>query len=184
MGEQKKAINKLTGAAALIMGATFLSRITGFLRTLLIYTKMRPGGYSDEFLLAFTLPDLMFNLLAGGAIAAALIPILSSYISKGKEKTGWKAVGTFLNLTVIFIIITEVVFFIWTDHFLGILAAGYNSRDVGNKAMLIGLTRILLLVAPFMMLAGQCNGILNSYKRFTVASFGPVVYNLSLIHIS
>ena len=41
---------RLTGAAAIVMFATFMSRITGFLRTLLIYTRMRPGGYSDDFM--------------------------------------------------------------------------------------------------------------------------------------
>lgn len=172
---------RLTGAAAIVMVATFMSRITGFLRTLLIYTRMRPGGYSDEFLMAFTLPDIIYDLLAGGAIAAALIPVLSSYITKGKEHIGWKAVGTFMNLTLIFMVILEVVFFVWTDPLLGILAAGYKEGTSGDKALLVDLTRILLLSAPFMMLAGQCNGILNSYQRFAVAAFGPVVYNVCTI---
>ena len=172
---------KLTSAAAIIMAATFLSRITGFLRTLLIYTKMSPSGYSDEFILAFTLPDIVYDLLAGGAIAAALIPLLSSFITKGKEEVGWKAVGTFMNLTVVVMLVLEIIFFTWTDGLLGILAAGYNKNSGGDKTLLIGLTRILLLSAPFMMLAGQLNGILNSYKRFAVAAFGPVIYNMCTI---
>ena len=171
---------RLTGAAAIVMFATFMGRITGFLRTLLIYTRMRPGGYSDEFLMAFTLPDTIYDLLAGGAIAAALIPVLSSYITRGKERIGWKAVSTFMNLTIVFMVILEVVFFIWTDELLSVLAAGYNESSSGDKTLLVDLTRILLLSAPFMMLAGQCNGILNSYKRFAVAAFGPVIYNISL----
>jgi len=179
--DQLESNRRLTGAAAIVMVATFMSRITGFLRTLLIYTSMRPKGYSDEFLLAFTLPDLVYDLLAGGAIAAALIPVLSSYITKGKERVGWKAVSTFMNLTIIFMVVLEVIFFIWTDELLGIIAAGYRERSSGDKALLVSLTRILLLSAPFMMLAGQCNGILNSYKRFTVAAFGPVVYNVFTI---
>lgn len=172
---------RLTGAAAIVMFATFMSRITGFLRTLLIYTRMRPGGYSDEFLMAFTLPDTIYDLLAGGAIAAALIPVLSSYITRGKERIGWKAVSTFMNLTIVFMVILEVVFFIWTDELLSVLAAGYNESSSGDKTLLVDLTRILLLSAPFMMLAGQCNGILNSYKRFAVAAFGPVIYNISTV---
>lgn len=179
--DQLESNRKLTGAAAIVMIATFMSRITGFLRTLLIYTKMRPGGYSDEFLMAFTLPDIVYDLLAGGAIAAALIPVLSSYITRGKEDVGWKAVSTFMNLTLIFMVVLEVIFFVWTDELLNVLAAGYNEGSSGDKALLVSLTRILLLSAPFMMLAGQCNGILNSYKRFAVAAFGPVVYNICTI---
>ena len=89
--DQLERNRRLTGATAIVMVATFISRVTGFLRTLLIYTKMRPGGYSDEFLMAFTLPDIVYDLLAGGAIAAALIPVFSAYITKGKEHIGWRA---------------------------------------------------------------------------------------------
>ena len=172
---------KLTGAAVIVMSATLLSRITGFLRTLLISTYMMPQGYSDEFLLAFTLPDLVYDLLAGGAIAAAMIPVLSTYLAKDNEKTGWKAVSTFMNLSVIFMLALELVFFIFTDELLGVLAAGYNGVNSGDRELLIRLTRILLLSAPFMMMAGQFNGILNSYKHFTAAAFGPVIYNICTI---
>ena len=181
MENNQDTAKKLTGAAGIIMLATLLSRITGFLRTLLITTSMMPKGYSDEFLLAFTLPDLVYDLLAGGAIAAAMIPVLSTYLAKGKEKTGWNAISTFMNITVVIMLILEVIFFVFTDSLLGILAAGYNAGSSGDKDLLIRLTRILLLSAPFMMMAGQLNGILNSYKRFAAASFGPVIYNLCTI---
>ncbi|NLM75157.1 MAG: murein biosynthesis integral membrane protein MurJ [Clostridiaceae bacterium] len=181
MENNQDTVSKLTGAAGIVMIATLLSRITGFLRSLLITTNMLPQGYSDEFLLAFTLPDLVYDLLAGGAIAAALIPVLSTYIAKGREKTGWKAISTFMNLTVIILIVLEIIFFVFTDDLLSILAAGYEEGSSGDKALLIDLTRILLLSAPFMMMAGQLNGILNSYKKFAVAAFGPVIYNLCTI---
>ena len=126
MENNQDTVSKLTGAAGIVMIATLLSRITGFLRSLLITTNMLPQGYSDEFLLAFTLPDLVYDLLAGGAIAAALIPVLSTYIAKGREKTGWKAISTFMNLTVIILIVLEIIFFVFTDDLLSILAAGYE----------------------------------------------------------
>lgn len=181
MASRSENNRKLTGAAAIIMAATLLSRVTGYLRQLLIYARMSPSGYSDEFILAFTLPDLVYDLLAGGAIAAALIPVLSTYIAKNKEGTGWKAVSTFMNLSVIIMLFLEVIFFIFTDGLLGLLAAGYNEGSQGDKALLISLTRILLLSAPFMMLAGQLMGILNAYKKFVMAAFGPVVYNICTI---
>ncbi len=181
MENNSDSVKKLAGAAGLVMFGTLLSRITGFLRSVLITTQMKPMGYSDEFILAFTLPDLVYDLLAGGAIAAAFIPILSTYLTKGKEKTGWKAISTFMNLSVILLVILEIIFFIFTDSFLGVFASGYNEGTSGDRDLLIKLTRILLLNAPFMMMAGQFNGILNSYKRFAIAAFGPVIYNLCTI---
>ena len=181
MGMNDTSVKKLTGAAGLVMLGTILSRITGFLRTVLITTQMKPMGYSDEFILAFTLPDLVYDLLAGGAIAAAFIPTLSTYLTKGKERVGWKAISTFMNLSVVVLVLLEIIFFVFTDNLLGLFAAGYMETGAGDKQLLIRLTRILLLSAPFMMMAGQVNGILNSYKRFAVAAFGPVIYNICTI---
>lgn len=181
MGMNETSVKKLTGAAGLVMFATLLSRMTGFLRTVLITTKMMPMGYSDEFILAFTLPDLVYDLLAGGAIAAAFVPTLSTYLTKGKERTGWKAISTFMNLTIAILFVLEIVFFVFTDDLLGAFAAGYKETGSGDRELLIRLTRILLLSAPFMMMAGQINGVLNSYKRFAVSAFGPVMYNICTI---
>lgn len=175
---------RVTSAAALIMFATMFSRITGYLRSMLIYTVMRQN-HSDEFLLAFTLPDIAFNLLAGGAMAAALIPVLSSFIAKDKENTGWKAVSSFVNVTFLLVAFLEVIFFIWTGPLLGLIARDTAGRDPESRVMMINLTRILLLNVPFMILSGFCNGILNSYKRFAASAFGPVLYNLfSIISIA
>ena len=126
MESSSDSVKKLTGAAGLVMFGTFLSRITGFLRNVLITTQMKPMGYSDEFILAFTLPDLVYDLLAGGAIAAAFIPILSTYLSKDQERTGWKAISTFMNLSVILMVVLEIVFFIFTDSFMAVFASGYK----------------------------------------------------------
>lgn len=171
---------RLSRTAALVMFATLLSRITGFLRTVLIKNIMSPKGYSDEFLVAFSLPDLTFELLVGGAIAAAIIPVLSSSISKENEKEGWKAMGTFLNITVLAFFFISIIFYVFTPKFVGIVAIGYEpGTDKFN--LVVKLTRILLPSSLFMILAGQCNGVLNAYNRFAAASFGPVIYNLCVM---
>lgn len=71
---------------------------------------MQPRGYSDEFWVSFSLPDLAFELLVSGAIAAAIIPVLASSLINNDEENGWKAVGTFLNITVIAVFIIEIIF--------------------------------------------------------------------------
>jgi len=170
----------LSRTAALVMFATLLSRITGFLRTVLIKNIMSPKGYSDEFLVAFSLPDLTFELLVGGAIAAAIIPVLSSSISKKNEREGWKAIGTFLNITVLAFFFISIIFYIFTPSFVGIVAIGYEP-GTEKFNLVVKLTRILLPSSLFMILAGQCNGVLNAYNRFAAASFGPVLYNLCVM---
>ena len=178
MGLRKE--RQLSGTAAMVMFATLLSRITGFLRNVLINSIMSPMGYSDEFWVAFSLPDLAFDLLIGGAIAAAIIPILASSLSKGEEKEGWKAIGTFINVTIIAVVLVEILFFIRTPFFVSLIAKGYE-QGTEQFNLTVKLTRILLPSAVFMILAGQSNGILNAYNKFAAASFGPVIYNLCVI---
>lgn len=171
---------QLSGTAVMIMFATLLSRITGFLRNVLISSIMSPKGYSDEFWVAFSLPDLTFDLLIGGAIAAAIIPILASSLSKGEEREGWKAIGTFINLTVITVVFVEILFFIRTPFFISVIAKGYE-EGTEQFHLTVKLTRILLPSAIFMILAGQINGILNAYNKFAASSFGPVIFNICVI---
>lgn len=171
---------KLSGTAAMVMFATLLSRITGFLRNVLIKSIMSPKGYSDEFIMGFALPDLVFELLMGGAIAAAIIPILSTSLAKKEEKEGWKAMSTFMNCTVIAVIIVEIVFFIWTPTFLKLTAKGFVPGSEEHM-LTLRLTRILLPSALFMILSGLINGVLNAYQKFAAVAFGPVVYNLCVV---
>ncbi len=178
MGRRQE--KSLSGTAALVMFATLISRVTGFLRTVLIKNIMSPQGYSDEFIMAFSLPDLTFELLVGGAIAAAIIPILSSSISKDEEDNGWKAIGTFINITVVAFALLSIVFYIFTPSFVKLVAVGYEP-NTEQFNLVVKLTRILLPSSLFMILAGQCNGILNAYNRFAAASFGPVIYNLCVM---
>ena len=79
---------KLAVNASIVMGATLASRVTGFFREMLIPAKFGVGFVSDVYDVAFKFPDLMFSLLIGGAISAALVPVLSGSISKGGEKEG------------------------------------------------------------------------------------------------
>ena len=106
--------------------------------------------------------------------------MLSSSISKENEKEGWKAIGTFLNITVMAFFFLSIVFYIFTPAFVGMVAIGYEP-GTESFSLVVKLTRILLPSSLFMILAGQCNGILNAYNRFAAASFGPVLYNLCVM---
>ena len=76
---------RVTKAAVIVMVSMVFSRITGFLRSTLI-PNLLSRSESDALFAAFKTTDLMYNLLVGGSIAAALIPVLSGYIVKGREE--------------------------------------------------------------------------------------------------
>ncbi len=167
---------KLTGAAIIVMTSIVVSRITGYLRTILINNLLTPSQ-SDSLMAAFKTTDLMYNLLIGGAIAAALIPILSGYLAKDEEEDGWKAVGTFINVIFVAMIILCIFGVIFAPWVVSFTAPGFYGE---KRELTIQLTRILFPSVGFMMLAGLTNGVLNSYQRFAAAAYGPSIYNLGV----
>jgi putative peptidoglycan lipid II flippase len=166
--------NKITGAALIVMSSLVVSRITGYLRTILI-NNLLTASQSDSLLAAFRTTDLMYNLLIGGAISAALIPILSGYLARDEEEDGWKAVGTFINVIFLAMVGVSILGVIFAPWVVSMTASGLEGA---TRQATIQLTRILFPSVGFMMLAGMTNGVLNSYQRFAAAAYGPSLYNL------
>lgn len=169
----------LTSAAAIVMSSVVVSRITGFIREMLIPTRFGVSEIADIYNIAFLVPDLMYSLLVGGAVSAALIPVLSGYLGRGEEEEGWKAVSTFINVTFIATVIACLIGILFAPQLIRIVASGYNwSVKPTQMNLVVKLTRTLFPSVAFLMLAGLCNGVLNSYQRFAAAAFGPSIYNL------
>ncbi|RCX20001.1 putative peptidoglycan lipid II flippase [Anaerobacterium chartisolvens] len=166
---------KIAGAAVIVMSALVISRITGFLRSTLVPNMIAEAWKMEAFNLSFRITDFMFNLLVGGAIAAALIPVLSGYLAKDEEEDGWKAVGTFINITFISMVAVSVLGIIFAPQIVGAMAPRFDER---TRALAVTLTRILFPSVAFLMLAGMTNGVLNSYQRFAAAAYGPSLYNI------
>lgn len=173
---QKK---KITGAAVIVMSSIIVSRVTGFLRTTLITNMIKSKIETDALFMAFTITDLMFFLLVGGAIAAALIPVLSGYLAKGEEEEGWKAVGSFINVIFVGITLLSCLGIIFAPQVVDLIAQGFTNPETRN--LTISITRILFPSVSFLMLTGLMNGVLNSYQRFASAAYGPTLYNLGAI---
>ncbi|MFO7637273.1 MAG: murein biosynthesis integral membrane protein MurJ [Clostridia bacterium] len=168
--------------AFMIMVSVLLSRILGFIRTALIPIKL--GGLSDvadAYTAAFQISDLMYGLLVGGAIAASLIPVLTGFIEKKEEKEGWRVVSSFINIMILIMLGLAVLSVVFAPQLMNVIARGFLGAPPEKMLLTVKLTRILVPIAFFMMLSGFCNGILNSYSKFAVAAFGPVVYNLASV---
>ena len=161
------------------MASVLLSRVMGFVRTALIPIKM--GGLSsvtDAYNAAFQVPDLMYSMLIGGAIASSLIPVLAGYVAKGEEKKGWRSISSFINIVSIIMFIVVILGVIFARPLVNILVPGYDEQTL---YLTVQLTKTLMPIAFFMMLAGLCNGIMNSYNEFIIPAFGPCLYNLASI---
>ncbi len=178
MLKQKKF--SLQRSVMLVMIAILISRLTGFVKEVMIPNKLGIGLVGDAYNIAVVIPDVIYNLLIGGAIAAALIPVLTSYIHKGNEKDGWKSISSFLNFSFIAMAILCVFGMIFTEQLIQLFTTSYIDDSI-KLDLTIRLTRILLPSIIFLMLAGICNGVLNSYNKFFISTLGPAIYNVFCI---
>ena len=131
----------------IVMFSMVISRITGFVRDTLISNLGKDNA--DVLNTAFASTNIIYNLLVGGAIAAALIPVLSSYIVKDEEDKGWKAIGTFVNITFLGAIVFCILGMIFAPQIVSILGRGFPQEKINLS---ISLTRILFPSVGFLML--------------------------------
>ncbi|HOM01463.1 MAG TPA: murein biosynthesis integral membrane protein MurJ [Acetivibrio sp.] len=172
MGKNKK----LTSAALIVMSSIVVSRMTGFLREMLVPNLIGVNEAGDAYTIAFRITGLMYDMLVGGAVSAALIPILSGYIARDDEETGWKVVGTFINTVIVAMVVMCFLGIFFAPWLVSLIAIGFESE--AQRQLTVDLMRILFPSVAFLMMAGLCNGVLNSYNRFAAAAYGPSLYNI------
>ncbi len=171
--------------AALVVSAGFLgSRLLGLLRSVIIAQAFGTSPELDAYWVAFRLPDLVFQLLAGATLASAFIPVFARMHAEGGEEAAWRLASSVLNLVLIATIIFGSLAFIFAPVIVPWMAPGLG-EDTGQEAELtslaVDLTRIMLLSPILFAVSGMFMGILNARRHFITPALAPMFYNLSII---
>ncbi len=171
---------RVTKAAGLISIATFISRITGYIKDMILARIFGASGMTDAFFVAFRIPNLLRDLFAEGSMSAAFVPVFTEHLTdKGREEAKRLAVVTFSFLLTIlsFICILGVIF---APIIATVIAPGFLN-DPEKFSMTVTLTRIMFPFLLFISLAALSMGILNSLRAFFVPAIAPVFFNLVII---
>lgn len=159
---------------------TFISRITGFLRDMVLANFLGAGVLADAFVVAFKLPNLFRSLFAEGAFTSAFVPLFSQkLVSDGKKKSIFFAAQAMAVLVVIvglFVILFELLM----PYVVEVLAPGFR-HDAGKIDLAVQLCRITF---PFLLLISIVSfqgGILNSFEKFAAPATAPIILNLTMI---
>lgn len=173
-----KTANNVAKAAGIIMFAMIVSRILGFFKEMIIGSQFGASHLTDAYIAAFTVPDLLYYLLVGGALSAAFIPVFSEFITKEQEEEGWKVASTVINLIVIMLIIGVALGELFAPYLVPLVAHNFRGEQL---ALTVKLTRIMFPAVLFTGLSGLAMGILNSYHHFTSPMLGGIIYNIMII---
>lgn len=170
----------LLKALATISSLTLVSRILAFVRDVLIARVFGAGAATDAFFVAFKLPNLLRRLFADGAFSQAFVPIFGEYRNRrGHDETKLLVDHVTTMLALILFVVTLI----------GILAAPLlvyiSAPGFAKDAEKFDLTvRLLQITSPyifFISLVAVAAGILNTYNKFWVPAFAPVLLNLCFI---
>jgi putative peptidoglycan lipid II flippase len=170
----------LLRALATVSSMTLLSRILGFVRDFVIARTFGAGAATDAFFVAFKLPNLLRRLFAEGAFSQAFVPILSEYKNRrGDAETKLLVDRVASALTLVLLAVTALG--IVGAPVLVYLSAPGFAADPDKIELTISLTRVTFPYIFFMSLVALSGGILNSWSRFAIPAFTPVLLNLSFI---
>jgi len=177
----KKFLNSETksiSSASLILAVSyFASALLGLLRDRLLAGTFGAGSELDVYYASFAVPDFVALILIFGAIAAAVIPIFSSYLVKSKEEA-WKYLSTLLNIFIGFLILVCGILAIFTPWLIAIIAPGFSGE---KRELAVELTRIMFLSPVILGLSNLISGILQVFHRFLVTALAPLMYNIGII---
>jgi putative peptidoglycan lipid II flippase len=165
-------------AMLLLTGAVALSRVIGYLRDAYIAWAFGAGAVTDPYVAAFTLPDFVNYLLAGGTASITFISIFTRYASQGREEQAKRTYSVVISamtaLLTLFILLAEL----WTPEFTRWWFPRFTPEQLAQCTYL---TRILLPSQLFFVIGGVASAVLLSKRRFLVPALAPLLYNLGII---
>ncbi len=159
---------------------TFLSRILGFIRDMMVAQFFGAGAQYDAFLIAFKLPNFFRSLLAEGAFSQSFVPLLAEYRDQRTHEEAQRymnAVAGSLTVVLLAIVTLGIIF---APGLVALFAPGFEFG--GDRFRLATeMTRITFPYLLFISLTAFAGGILNTYGKFAVPAVTPTLLNLCMI---
>lgn len=168
----------LARAGLIVSGAVLASRVLGWLRTVVISTVFGAGPDLDAYFAAFRIPDLVFQLVAAGALTTALIPVLAGLFAHGEDDHAWRVVSTVANAMMVALLGLTIVVEIAAPQLVALITPGFTEAQL---ALTVQMTRVMMLSPLFLALAAVASSALNASGRFAAAAIGPLLYNGAII---
>lgn len=168
----------LARAGLIVIGAFLVSRVLGWVRVVVLANLFGASAELDAYYAAFRIPDLVFQLVAAGAIASSLVPVLAGLVATGERQRAWRVASTVLNLILGVLIGVTLVLWLFAPSIMPILVPGFDPATTG---LTVQLTRVMLISPVFLAAGAIASSILNTEDRFGAAALAPVAYNLCII---
>ncbi len=173
---------QIASGATTIMVAFIMSNIVGLVRQILVSEAFGTSPEMDAFNAAIRLPDLLFNLVAGGALASAFIPTFTTLLTREHKEQAWQLASAVANLLCLILILISGLSGVFAPQIVRYILYGLVSElDASHFELTVSLLRILLLSPLVFGISGLLMGILNAHRMFLLPALAPTMYWLGMI---
>ena len=182
-GEPPVPTTSLARGAALITLATALSRVTGFIRVIVVAAAMGTTFLANTYQTANTAPNVIFELVAAGVLTSVFVPTFVDYLVRGREDDGWKAADALTSVALVGLVAIAALLALGAPLIMKLLTLGVEDPGLRRREVELGST-FLRLFAPQVIFYGAgmiMTGALHARRRFALAAVAPIFNNIVVI---
>lgn len=171
----------LLAALARLGSMTMLSRVFGFVRDAVVARYFGAGVAMDAFVVAFRLPNMLRRIFAEGAFSQAFVPVLAEYKQTKSPEATAEFVQYVAGMLVFALCIITAIGVLAAPWIIWLTANGYVNDGTSRYALSVDLLRLVFPYILLISLSSFVGSILNTFGRFTIPAFTPVLLNVSFI---
>src|SRR5947207_5948668 len=165
-------------ATVLLVTATMLSRVVGFLREMYIAWAFGANSITDAYNAGFTIPDWLNYLVAGGTASITFVSIYTRFLAEDREEEARKTFSAIITIMTAVLVVGIVLAEIFAPQLNHLMFSKFTPEQF---ALCVHLTLILLPAQLFFYVGGVVSAILLSRRMFLLPAIGPLVYNGGII---
>lgn len=169
---------KLAKSVSVVTFISGIGIVVGFAREVVIAVKLGATSGTDAFLVASTIPTLVHTLLIGGALSIVLVPVITEYLTEGRDEQAWRTVNTTINSLLLSVGTLVILGMMNSRKLVRVIAPGFDSQTAQLAAYM---TVILLPVVLLTTVSAVLSAVLNCRHSFAIPALRQPVYNLVII---
>ncbi len=172
-------------AAASIAVIVVIARIVGLVRVFVLSNVLGPTALGDTYLTANKLPNILFDVVAGGALSSVVVPVLSRPIATGDDEETSRTASAMLTWTVLVLVPVAALGMALSGPLMSVMLSGVGDPalraakvDLGSRMLVVFMPQIVLYGAGIVL-----TGVLQAHRRFLAPALGPLLSSLVVIGV-
>lgn len=170
---------RIARSTAVVMVSFAVAKAISLLQTVVIANAFGLGSEWDAYVAANRIPELIFTLISGGALATAFLPVFSGMLAEGKREDAWRTASHVINFIFSVTLVVSAIVFVFAPQLVSsVVAPGF---DLETQAQTVELMRLLLASTLIFSVSGIVMGILQSHNHFFLPALAPIMFDVGIL---